>query len=341
MSTGCSVSTRRSPAHVTESIFDEGAPRERPARPGVSVVIPVFNSEATIEQVVHELDRILDRCASRHEILLVDDASQDQSWQLLEKLASGSDRVRAIRLERNFGEHNAVLCGIRAARLDVVVTMDDDLQQPPSEIPLLLDALGPGVDLVYGVPSQDAHGPVRRLATRAAKPVLEHVFKVPRATSLSSFRAVRSSLCGTALGSPGPLFSLDNLFSSATGNIVAIRVRHDPRRAGSSQYTLAKLHMHTMNSIAGASPAPLLFASAAGAVLVAGSSIGAVVAIATAVTGGGVPWAIWGASAAGATAGLVLISMGMLGEYAARILLEVSGQPAYAVEQRIGFDDDH
>src|ERR1700687_244792 len=137
----------------------------------VSVVVPVYDGAATLPELVARLAAGLAARAPRWEILLVNDGSRDASWQVILELARarpvphelGPDRprVHGIDLMRNYGQHNALLCGIRAAAGAVVVTMDDDLQHPPEEIPLLLDALGGEVDVVYGTPRGERHGLLR------------------------------------------------------------------------------------------------------------------------------------------------------------------------------------
>ena len=218
----------------------------------LSVVVPVYRSEQTLPQLVERLLAVLDRTGLGYEIVLVEDGSPDNSWKVLAELqARHADRLVAVQLMRNFGQHNALMCGFRRSRGDLVVTLDDDLQQPPSEIPALLEALTPDVDLVYGVSIASQHRRGRRVTTALAKRALQHVFGVQRATVITSFRAFRSTLSDVALGSPGPLFSLDNMFAAATTRITAVDVRHDPRTSGSSQYTFPKLYAHAMNMVAG------------------------------------------------------------------------------------------
>ena len=125
-----------------------------------SVVIPVYNSQASLPALVERLAAVLPAVTDRFEVILVNDGSRDDSWDGIGQAARKHAWVRGINLMRNYGQHNALLAGIRAARFAVVVTMDDDLQHPPEEIPRLLEALGHGQDLVYGVPASAEHGSV-------------------------------------------------------------------------------------------------------------------------------------------------------------------------------------
>ena len=121
-----------------------------------SVVVPVYNSQASLPALIERLAGVLPTVADRFEVILVNDGSRDESWDGICQAARKHAWVRGINLMRNYGQHNALLAGIRAARFAVVVTMDDDLQHPPEEIPRLLETLGQGHDLVYGTPASTA-----------------------------------------------------------------------------------------------------------------------------------------------------------------------------------------
>src|SRR6266704_6957779 len=124
----------------------------------ISVVTPVYNGEASVGELCRRLAEVLPRISAEYEIILVNDGSRDRSWETISELSSRFATVRGLNLMRNYGQHNALLCGIRAAKYDVIVTMDDDLQHPPEEIPRLLAALAQGYDVVYGTPEHEQHG---------------------------------------------------------------------------------------------------------------------------------------------------------------------------------------
>src|SRR5690554_4887139 len=105
----------------------------------VSIVVPVYNSAAILPELLAELDPVLKALGTEFEVILIDDDSTDHSWTVITELKREFSYIRAIRMMRNFGQHNALLCGVRAAKFDVVVTMDDDLQHPPKQIPRLLE----------------------------------------------------------------------------------------------------------------------------------------------------------------------------------------------------------
>ena len=141
--------------------------------PSLSVVIPVYNSAGILPALIRRLESVLRAAADEFELILVDDNSPDESWRVIGELSAENEFVRGVRMMRNYGQHNAILCGIRRARFDVVVTMDDDLQHPPEEIPKLLDELSRGFDVVYGSPETEQHGFLRDLASVITKFALQ------------------------------------------------------------------------------------------------------------------------------------------------------------------------
>src|SRR4029077_9950495 len=144
-------------------------PSQSLERRSLSVVTAVYNGEATLAELCRRLGEVLPRVATQHEIILVNDGSRDRSWEVISELSSRSPAVRGLNLMRNYGQHNALLCGIRAAKYEVIVTMDDDLQHPPEEIPRLLETLEQGFDVVYGAPKEERHGFMRALASRITR----------------------------------------------------------------------------------------------------------------------------------------------------------------------------
>src|SRR5262245_28272190 len=134
-----------------------------PLWPSLSAVVPVYNSEPMVATLIQRLVAALTPLAERFEIVLVNDCSRDGSWKAIEAIAAQDPRVRGIDLMRNYGQHNALLAGLRAATGEVIVTLDDDLQNPPEEIPKLLARLREGADVVYGYPEKESHGLLRTL----------------------------------------------------------------------------------------------------------------------------------------------------------------------------------
>jgi glycosyltransferase involved in cell wall biosynthesis len=310
------------------------SPREGPL--AVSVVVPVYNGAAALPELVARLRAALAGRAPDAEILLVNDGSRDASWQAIAELAAEPrrPRVRGIDLRRNYGQHNALLCGIRAAAGAVVVTLDDDLQHPPEEIPRLLDALSAEVDVVYGTPLGEQHGLLRVVASRATKLVLRGAMGAEIAGRVSAFRAFRAELREAFAQYGNPYVSIDVLLSWATDRFAAIEVRHEPRREGRSGYTLRMLVRHALNMITGFSIGPLRLASAIGiASTLFGLLVLAWVVGRYLVQGGSVPGFPFLASVIAIFSGAQLFTLGILGEYLARIHVRLMSRPIYSVRR--------
>jgi undecaprenyl-phosphate 4-deoxy-4-formamido-L-arabinose transferase len=297
----------------------------------VSVVVPVFNSEGTLGPLCDRLDAVLQRVAKRYEVILVDDGSVDRSWSVIEDLARGQ-RARGIRLCRNYGQHNALLCGIRAARYGVVVTIDDDLQNPPEEIPRLLEQLTLGHDVVYGTPQAEQHGLLRDIASQITKIVLQQAMGSETARMVSAFRVFRTDLRNAFDRYSGSFVSIDVLLTWATTRFIALRVKHEAREVGISNYTVAKLLRHALNMMTGFSVMPLQLASVVGfAFTLFGAALLAYVAGRYVLQGTPVPGFTFLASTIVILSGAQLFSLGIIGEYLARMHFRIMDKPAYAV----------
>jgi glycosyltransferase involved in cell wall biosynthesis len=241
---------------------DEGSAKtETQTAPTISVVVPVYNSAETISELVRRLHEALTGVASAHELILVDDGSRDASWEAISALAAHDPRLFGIRHARNFGQHNALLTGVRAARYPLIVTLDDDLQNPPEEIPVLLAAFGDDVDVVYGARAHQQHGLFRNLASRLTHTALRWAMGVAVASDVTAFRLFRTQLRDAFTDYESSFVSLDLLLSWGTRRFSAVKVRHEPRAIGRSTYTQRKLMAHAFNMVLGFSVQPLRFAS--------------------------------------------------------------------------------
>ena len=299
---------------------------------GVSVVIPVYNSEATLRPLHQRLIPVLETLNVSFEILFVDDGSRDRSWSVIEGVSAGDTRATGIRMMRNYGQHNALLCGIRTARYSIVVTMDDDLQNPPEEIPKLLDTLAKGHDVVYGVPDRERHGVLRDLASQLTKMALQNAMGAETARNVSAFRAFRTELRRAFATYNSPFVSIDVLLTWATRQFAGTRVRHDARAAGESNYTLGRLIAHAMNMMTGFSTLPLQLASVAGFALTGvGVAILVLVVVRYVMTPNVAPGFPFLASIIAIFSGAQLFALGILGEYIARIHLRTMDRPSYTV----------
>jgi glycosyltransferase involved in cell wall biosynthesis len=305
----------------------------------VSVVIPVYRSELTLRDLYVQLSATMPHITPAFEIIFVEDCGGDGSWSVIADLAAADPRVRGIRMSRNYGQHNALLCGIRAARHDVIVTMDDDLQHPVSEIAPLIAALGSDVDVVYGAPQTEQHGFLRDLASRLTKLALASTMGAETARSVSAFRAFRTRLREGFRDFRSPTVSIDVLLTWSTSRFTAIKVRREPRIIGVSGYTVSHLIRHAVNLMTGFSTLPLQFASIIGFVFVLfGFSILAFVVVNFLVNNTIVPGFAFLASIVAIFSGAQLFALGVFGEYLARIHFRSMNRPVYLVSETIACD---
>ncbi len=297
-------------------------------RQGISVVVPVYNREASLRELVEKLEGALG--PGPFETILVNDGSRDTSWDVIAEIASRNPRVRGINLMRNFGQHNALLCGIRAAQYDITVTIDDDLQNPPAEIPKLLANLAQGGDVVYGVPLREQHGLLRDLASAITKMVLSNAMGAEMARHVSAFRAFRTQLRDAFAKFDGPYVSIDVLLTWGTTRFAGVEVDHQPRKQGVSGYTLGKLVRHGLNMMTGFSTMPLRIASIVGFAFTAfGLGILAYVLTRYVLYGSTVKGFPFLASEIAILAGAQLFALGIIGEYLARMHFRSMQRPTY------------
>jgi len=301
----------------------------------LSVVIPVFRSGNVLYELHSRLVGVLSALElDDYEIIFVEDGGGDNSWDVIQEIASRDGRVRGIRLSRNYGQHNALLCGIRRAHGDVIITMDDDLQHPPEEIPKLLKKLSEGYDVVYGSPQSLPHGFFRNLASTITKWVLQSAMGAKNAREVSAFRAFRTDVRKAFENYHSPLVCIDVLLTWGTTNFGYVKVAHHPRKAGVSGYTLRKLITHAVNMLTGFSVLPLQLASLIGLAFTAfGFVILCYVLFRYFADGARVPGFAFLASIISIFSGVQLFTLGVIGEYLARMYLRVMDRPPYVVSQ--------
>lgn len=307
------------------------------SRMQVSIVIPVFNAEGNLPELYRQLMPAMEALVERFEVIMVEDSSGDRSWEIVRGLAAQDERVRGVRLSRNYGQHNALLCGIRAASYGIVVTMDDDLQHPVSEIGLLLDAVAQGHDVVYGTSDENQHDLWRNLASRLTKLALQSAMGARSAAQVSAFRAFPTRLRAAFEEYRSPSVSIDVLLTWATTNFTAVKVKHAPRLAGKSNYTVRKLITHAFNLMTGFSTMPLKLASLIGFVFTLfGFGVLSWVVGRYFILGSSVPGFAFLASIISIFAGAQMFTLGIIGEYLARMYGRTMERPAYVVLERCG-----
>jgi undecaprenyl-phosphate 4-deoxy-4-formamido-L-arabinose transferase len=239
---------------------------------------------------------------------------------------------------RNYGQHNALLCGIRSARYDLTVTLDDDLQQPPEEIPRLVEMLERnGADVVYGAPATEHHDAFRNVASRLMKLVMKRALGADIAPIVSTFRAFRTGLRTAFERNQNPQANVDVLLTWATSRFAAVTVPGAPREAGRSSYSFRSLVRHTFNMVTGFSVLPLQIATLVGfACMLFGVGVLFFVLIRYLVEGSSVPGFPFLASIVAIFSGAQLFALGIMGEYLGRMHLRTMERPPYAVRQRAG-----
>jgi undecaprenyl-phosphate 4-deoxy-4-formamido-L-arabinose transferase len=300
----------------------------------LSFVIPVYRSAESLAELHHRIVTVFSSLGDDLEILFVEDCGPDNSWEVIKELCEQDSRVRGFRMSRNYGQHNALLFGIRNANGDVVVTLDDDLQHPPEEIPKLLAKLAEGYDVVYGCPERQQHGFLRDLASWITKLALESSMGAANARQVSALRVLRTRLRDAFADYRSPTVNIDVLLTWATTRFAAIKVRHDARRFGVSGYTPRKLVRHALNMMTGFSTRPLQLASLMGFVFAAfGLAILAYVIIRWLLHGSAVPGFAFLASIIAIFAGAQLVALGIIGEYLARMYLRTMERPPYLVAE--------
>jgi len=302
----------------------------------ISVVVPVYNSELILPELIKRLEPVLASLAGQYEVVLVNDGSRDQSWKVVQELSRSFPWIRGINLMRNYGQHNALLCGIRAARFDIVVTMDDDLQHPPEDLPKLLAKMEEGFDVVYGTPEKEQHGLLRDIASMITKIALQSAMGAETARVVSAWRLFRTQLRDAFADYHGPFVSIDVLLTWGTTKFGSVRVSHNPRSIGNSNYNFRKLVRHAMNMMTGFSVLPLQLASVIGFFFTL-FGIGVLVYVLGRyfITGTSVAGFPFLASIIAIFSGAQLFALGIIGEYLARMHFRTMDKPTYTIREQI------
>jgi len=311
-----------------------------PSARTLSVVIPVFNSDAVLPRLIEQLEPVLAANFDAFEAILVDDGSGSNAWQVVEDLAAQHEWIQGVQLMRNYGQHNALLCGVRMAQHETIVTMDDDLQHRPNEIPTLLAKLDEGFDVVYGCPIDEQHGLFRNLASQATKLALQGAMGAETARKVSAFRAFRTQVRDAFAVYPGPFVSLDVLLTWGTSRFAAVPVPHDARIDGTSNYTIRKLITHALNMMTGFSTVPLQIASMIGFIFTLVGALALVYVVGRyLIEGTSVPGFPFLASMIAIFSGAQLFALGIIGEYLARMHVRSMERPAYAIRTQTSPSD--
>ncbi len=320
----------QSPAHPVPT----RAGSQRAGNRSLSIVIPVYNSEYILKDLIARLMPVLHEWGAPFEVVMVNDGSKDGSWSVLCELQrSHPDHLTAINLMRNFGQHNAIMCGLRQCSGEFVVTMDDDLQNPPEEIPKLLRTLeADQADLVYGCYESKKHEKWRNLGSEIAQIFYRRIFR--RSNRVTAFRAIRRDLVDSILTYSLNFTYLDGLFAWNTDRISEVLVDHHGRRTGRSGYSVRRLVLLAFNLFTNFSLMPLQIVSLFGFLLaISGFAVGAYYVLQHFLNNIVVPGFAATIVAVLMLGGAQLIALGVMGEYLGRLHLNVNRKPQYVCRE--------
>ncbi|WP_018622420.1 glycosyltransferase family 2 protein [Spirosoma luteum] len=295
----------------------------------LSIVIPVYNSERTIGPLVEQLQVCL--AEQTIEIVLVNDGSRDNSESVCRQLATRYSTVRFVSLRRNFGEFNAVLCGLNHTTGQYAVIIDDDFQNPPEAINTLVDTAEAGqFDVVYSRYAQKQHHWFRNLGSWLVNTLTTYSLDKPRDLYLSSFKVIRREVINEIIRYRGPYPYIDGLIFRVTRNVGSVEVPHNSRADGRSTYTFRKLVSLFLNVFIGYSLWPIRVFTVLGALLCGlGLPTGLLLlvgALTDTYVPTGVALVLW---AIGTSTGVILLFLGILGEYLGKLFMAYSGLPPY------------
>ena len=297
----------------------------------ISVVVPVYNGSDSLPPLVDEVGQVLPGVADEFELVLVNDGSPDKSWDVISGLAQTHSWVRGIDLMRNYGQHNATLCGIREARYEVIVIMDDDLQNPPREIPKLLEKLEEGYDVVYGVARKRQQAWWKSLASVIVKRAIAYVMGLRTVRDIGAFKAFRADLRKSFESFHSPDVLVDVLLSWGTSRFASVIVDEAPRTVGKSNYNFFKLIKVSLLVLTSYTTIPLRFASIIGFLFTL-FGVGVLIYVLTIYfTVGSIPGFPFLASTVIIFSGVQLFALGIIGEYLARVFERTGGKRTYVI----------
>lgn len=309
------------------------------APPTYSVVIPCYRSAAWLPELAQRVLEVMAGLGEPFELLLVNDASTDDTWRVIEGLCAGHPSVRGLDLFVNVGQYRATLCGLEHARGDFVLTLDDDFEHPPEEIPRLVRTLSddPELDCVIAALVRRKYGLTRRAGSAVAQWLYAVMNGAPAGMRTSAFRAMRRSTAEAICAHRSARPILGAVVLGATSRIANVEVEHGARRGGASGYSFLRLASILRDNVVNASPLPLRLVSALG-VTAAGVSFALGIYCVVRYWAGKISFPDPTAQVLLITffGGMVLLSVGLIGEYVIRILHEVSGTPRYRLRRTAG-----
>ena len=301
----------------------------------LSVVIPVYNSQDTIQPLVYSLFDVMSDYDL--EVVLVNDGSKDKSETICEQLAAENENVVFISLRKNSGEHNAVICGLNFCTGDYVAIIDDDLQNPPSEIIVLLNkAISGNYDIVYARYEIKQHSTIRNIYSKLHNACAVYLLKKPQDLYLSSFKVFKKEIAREIITYKGPFPYIDALILRCTDNIGTATVMHVSRQTGKSNYTLRKLISLYLNMFINFSFRPLRFITISGFIISVISFFATIyITLERFIIHDGPPGWSFLAILLLLLIGLVFVVIGVLGEYVGKILMALNNAPQFVIKKKM------
>ncbi len=306
----------------------------------ISFVIPCYRSEKTIESVVEEIKQAMAAMEGySYEVVLVNDASPDGTMDVIRKLCKENDFITGIDFARNFGQHSALMAGMRETTGDVIICLDDDGQTPPSEAKKLLKALEDGADVAYARYGNKKHSPFRNFGSWTNEKMAEFMLDKPKELHLSSYFAAKRFVVDEMLRYENSYPYVMGLVLRTTRNIVNVQVEHRSRTVGESGYNLKKLLGLWMNGFTSFSVKPLRIATVMGVFFaLAGFIYGLVIIVQHFILPDRVTGFASIISFVVFFGGMVMIMLGLIGEYIGRIYICMNASPQYVIRERIKND---
>lgn len=303
----------------------------------ISFIIPCYNSEATIKVVFDEIKKTIEGTPYDYEIIAVNDSSSDSSWQIIKDLAVSDSHISGVLFAKNFGQHAALLAGYRNCTGDIVVSLDDDGQTPADEVCKLIDKIHEGFDVVYATYENKKHSMFRNFGTKLNNRMCVSLLGKPKKLMITSYFAARKFVIDKVVEYANPFPYVPGLILRATNNISSVSVEHRDRLSGSSNYSLRKLISLWINGFTSFSVKPLRISSGIGFFLSALSFVYLIFIVVNKIINPDVPMG-W-TSVIGVIAfigGLLLMMLGMIGEYIGRIYISINNSPQYVVKETTG-----
>lgn len=306
----------------------------------ISFVIPCYNSERTIESVVKEIENTIKK-VDQYEIILVNDCSKDNVWNKIKKLTEKNKNIKAVNFSKNFGQHSALMAGYRFSTGDIVVSVDDDGQIPIDEVYSLIDKLDEGYDVVYASYAKKKHSFFRNLGTKANNYMCEKMLGKPKEIMITSFFAAKSYIIDEMIKYYNPYAYVPGLVLRSTNNIASVPVNHREREIGESGYNFKKLLSLWINGFTAFSIIPLRASMLAGVLF---SFVGFIYMIYIIIKKFMVPSVPVGYSSMLSIillmGGIILLVLGMIGEYIGRIYININNSPQYIIKEKININKD-